>query len=373
MSSVASLILDTDADRLVREVEASLVTDTVVRSVLDRAAQREITLDEAQRSLLDDVAHGLGAALGEPTPDLGATRHTGYFVHGPAGRGKTWLLSTVFDAVPVPATAKRRVHFHTFFQKLQRRLGAQMSARTAIDQTVAELLDGVQVFLFDELHVHDPGAAALLNRLLDELSTRGTPTLVTSNYAPEELLPSPVFHHVMEPGIRILRERFTVRALDGGADYRRAAVATPATGFASGRWVAAADLDAGARRADLVLPDPEEAAYVLKDHHALKASAVRGSQVWFDFANLLEAPSVPEDYLELADQFTSWVLTGVPPLSRASRAARARFVMLLDVLVDRDLELTVLARVTRDELVDVPGVPADLFRAESRLALLNEG
>lgn len=376
----------------------------LVNSVIGAASARGITLDAAQSALLDDVAAIMSAVAVPQSPNAPVAPHLiGCFVHGPAGRGKTWLLSEVFDAIDVPESAKRRVHFHTFFQELQRRFGARMSARDAIEQTVAELLAGARVFFFDELHVHDPGGASLLNRLIAELVDRRIPTLLTSNYEPEGLLENPVFHHVVEPSVRLIRQHFGVRSLDGGTDYRTTASVTRA-GFASGRWITygpSGTAASAARAAGLTPPDPAESTTVLDGHRALRALAIRRgtgttggpsdnatesatesaavssptstAEVWFDFADLLEASSIADDFLELAADFDRWVLTDVPPLSAASREARQRFVSLLDVLVHANLPLTVLARTDRAGLVDIADPPPDLFRTVSRLALLQDG
>ena len=355
---------------------ASRLSDAVEHS----AGAKGIVLDRAQQQLLDEIAVLAGRWGGAHSP-------SGVFIHGPAGRGKTWLASEIFDAIDVPAAAKRRVHFHTFFQELQRRFGAQMTARDAIEATVAELLDGARVFFFDELHVHDPGGASLLNRLVAELVARRIPTLFTSNYEPEGLLANPVFHHVVEPSVRLIREHFAVRTLDGGSDYRSASPAAPAEhGFASGRWIAfgaSGSAASAARSSGLEPPHPHESTTVLGGHRALRALAVRRGEasggrtastaVWFDFADLLESPSIAEDYLDLAAEFDQWVLVDVPPLSQASREARQRFVSLLDVLVHADLPLTVLSRTDRAGLVDISDPPVDLFRTISRLALLRDG
>ena len=354
----------------------------IEHSVLDLARGRDMVLDADQRAVLTQLAQFLGRALAQqPAGPVGpagpvepaANEQVGFFVYGPAGRGKTWLHNAIMDAIvdslPLPAQAAQRVHFHTFFRHLQARFGALVSTREAIEQTVDELLAGTRVFFFDELHVHDPASASLLNRLLEELVTRRIPTLITSNYAPEALLPHRVYHHVMEPGIRLLRAHCAVVEMDGGADYRRMAPAPP-TAFASGMWVVSPDVALGAQLAGLEAPGPQEATSVLKDHHALRASAVRGRQVWFSFADLLEVPSIAQNYLDLVDFFDHLVVTHVPALSQVSRAARARWVNLLDVLVDQDCRLTVISSVPRDKLVDIADVPADLFRAESRLALL---
>lgn len=351
------------------EIAQTLPTQSVDTMLLEIESRTGTILDAPQRRLATAVIEFL-----HPTsqPSLALTHvPTGYFIYGPPGRGKTWLMTQLFEMAPYPAEARRHVHFHDFFRKLQQQLGPGTSMRNAIDATLTELLSGTELFFFDELHVHDPGSAALLNNLLAEIVQRGIPTLITSNYEPEGLLPDEMFHHVIEPSITILREQFVVHELDGGTDYR-SQVASRDGGFASGHWLTAP----GESTQDtllsigLIAPGNDEAVTVLEGHRALCASAVRGSQIWFDFASLLGTRSATHDYLELAQHYAAWVLLNVPRLSRMDPAARQRFVTLIDVLVERDRPLVVCSEVSREELVDIADPPPDLFRTQSRLQLL---
>ena len=347
-------------------------SETVIAQIENGASPSGMVLDSEQYRLADDVIAFLhSAATAGHTTELS---HAGYFVYGPPGRGKTWLMTQLFKTAPYPAETKRQVHFHDFFRSLQLQLGAKTSTREAIEATLEDLLTGTQLFFFDELHVHDPGSAVLLNRLLAAITEQGIPTLITSNYEPEGLLQEPAFHHVIEPGIKILREHFSVLTLDGGTDYRMQHVSRD-SGFASGSWlVAESDEQAtqALRSAGFVPPEPDEATTVVNGHRSLRARAVRGSQIWFDFADLLQARSVTSDYMELIDDYDQWILTGVPKLSDTDAASRQRFVTLIDVLVDRDLPLTVCAAVPRTQLADMEKPPPDLFRTLSRLALLDD-
>ena len=322
-------------------------------------------LDPQQRDLAESVRAFLGSKPKKSGP-------VGFYVHGPAGRGKTWLMTTLVDEAPMPDHAKRRVHFHEFFRQLQRQLGAHASTRSAINETVNTLLDGAGLLFFDELHVHDPGSAALLNTLLAEGVRRRVPMLITSNYEPEALLPNPMYHHVVVPGIQTVREHLLVRTLDGGVDYRQQNSGAD-HGFASGTWVDVTpdgDHDAALAELGFAAPADDEATEVLEGHRALRARCAREAEICFDFAELLEAPTTTRDFLDLADRYDTWVITGVPALSGFSRAARQRWVTLIDVLVDRDRALIVCSSVSRDALIDIDDPPTDLFRAQSRLALL---
>jgi len=345
--------------------------ETFINELEDTPRPGHLRLDTAQRSLVAEVHPFLqNASLSRSR----ALQPTGYFVYGPPGRGKTWLMTQLFEAAPFPSAAKRRVHFHDFFRELQQQLGHKISARQAIEATLHELLPGTQLFFFDELHVHDPGSAALLNNLLHDIAERGIPTLITSNYEPERLLSDPMFHHVIEPSVKILRDRFRIHILDDGTDYRSRHTAET-QGFAGGQWLVTErdeEVDAVLTAAGFTPPTPDEAVSVLAGHRALRASAVRGSQIWFNFADLLGKPSITTDYLDLVEQYDNWVLTHVPRLSQADPASRQRLVTFIDVLVDRDIPLTVCAEVPREALVDIGDPPPDLFRAQSRLQLLQE-
>ena len=346
------------------------ISEAVIAHIEDSTTPGGVVLDPEQRRLAEGV---IGFLHNVPTAGHPAKLgQSGYFVYGPPGRGKTWLMRQLFEAAPYPTESKRQVHFHDFFRGLQQQLGAKTSTREAIEATLQNLLTGTELFFFDELHVHDPGSAVLLNRLLAAITEHRIPTLITSNYEPEGLLQEPAFHHVIKPGIKILREHFSVVTLDDGTDYRLQHVSHDA-GFASGRWLV---VESGhtvyqtLRAAGLVPPKQAEATTVLNGHRALRALAVRGTQIWFDFADLLQARSVTSDFMELADGYDQWVLTGVPKLSNTDPASRQRFVTLIDVLVDRDIPLTVCTTVPRTELSSTEQPPVDLFRTMSRLALL---
>lgn len=139
-------------------------------AALDYLADRNIALDESQARAFDAIRAGLGAR-GRPQS---------FYLHGPAGRGKSLLLAAITAAGPARQT--RRVHFLSFFDE---------ASRTLIDRhydwpaTFDAVLGDSAVLCFDEFHVHDIADGIFLTRLLQEAERRRITLFTTSNYPPD--------------------------------------------------------------------------------------------------------------------------------------------------------------------------------------------
>lgn len=345
----------------------------------EQAAERDgLVLDAGQRAVAARLAE-LGEAL-----ERGGRRRwfgraaaepvRGVYLWGSVGRGKSWLSDTLFESVRVEE--KRRLHFHEFFRQFHAAYARHRDESRAGELAVAELLGDCRFLYFDEFHVHDAGDAMLMGRVVSSLMERGTTLLATSNYPPSGLLPNPVFHPLFEPTIALLERSLDVVGLTSGPDYRTAGAASRGrTGFAAGRYLRhSGDLKAlgAAPVPSPAPPRPEERRPVPVSHGTVEALAVRDDLVWFDFTDLCDRPNSTIDYLALAEAHPRWVLSGLPRLTEAGRDAAQRFANLVDVLCDRNVHLTLIGRTSLAEALAGDGLPTDVDRTASRLALLTE-
>ncbi|KOV79667.1 hypothetical protein ADL03_36475 [Nocardia sp. NRRL S-836] len=308
--------------------------------MLAHVAASGYELDAGQVRVIGELA-----GLGE--------RRRGVYLHGPVGRGKSFLADAFFDVLPV--RRKRRVHFHAFFHELHTRISSRLHERGAVAKALKELVGRCDVLAFDELHLHDVGDAMLMTRLLEELRARRVMVIATSNYPPHGLLPNPLYHDLFLPGIALVEELMDAVALDGEVDYRHLH-GRPRSRFETGTITTSADV-----------PGPPVVLEV--NGRAVTALGVAGRRIWFDFGDLCEKPTSTADHLALADRYDEWTVVDVPRLETRDREAQQRFANVVDVLVDRDARLTLVSEHPLAEIVG--GQALDLARTASRLELIN--
>ncbi|SEO33775.1 cell division protein ZapE [Pseudomonas sp. ok266] len=339
--------------------------DASAQSIRDyfrhKASGQGYTLSHSQQRVIECMAQQaslLLAANSRTTPSL--------YLFGAVGRGKSWLLDGFFQALPI--TQKRRLHFHQFFAQLHQGMFSHRLQDDALEVTLDELLQDCRVLCFDEFHVHDIGDAMLITRLFKALFKRRILLLVTSNYAPEGLLPNPLYHARFKPVIELINTHMQVMEVGGPHDYRSQTRHSAHQIFTQGHYVWPAT---PAQRTALDLPPAEAPAVALTvGTRQFQARFFEKRRVGFTFNDLCEQPTAVMDYLELCRRFDRWIIDDLPELAECSIAAQQRFINLIDVLYDQDKHLTLLGRFPLRESLD--GQAIDLARTRSRLGQLQE-
>jgi cell division protein ZapE len=89
--------------------------------------------------------------------------------------------------------------------------------------------------------------------------------------------------------------------------------------------------------------------------------------VWFDFRELCAGPRSQNDYLEIATQFHTILLSDVPELHVNMASAARRFTLLVDVLYDRHVKLIMSAAVPPEQIYTEGPLAHEFPRTVSRL------
>ena len=89
--------------------------------------------------------------------------------------------------------------------------------------------------------------------------------------------------------------------------------------------------------------------------------------IWFDFATLCKGARSQNDYLEIAREHHTLVLSNVPKMLSGNAAEARRFTWLIDVLYDHRVKLIVSAEVPAHELYTEGQNAHEFVRTVSRL------
>ena len=286
----------------------------------------------------------------------------GVYLYGGVGRGKSFLMDSLFHAVPL--ARKVRLHFHEFMREVHRELHELKGIADPIDELCRRMARRYRLICFDEFHVADVTDAMILLRLLEGLQKHRIGMVTTSNFHPEGLYPNGLHRDRILPAIALLKATMEIVNVDAGIDYRRRTL--------TDAKVYQCPLDAQAEAAltrlfgQLVEAHDEDPLLHI-EHREIRAKRRAGGVVWFDFATLCGGPRSQNDYLELATQFHTVFLSEVPemPIRLASEARR--FTWLVDVLYDRKVKLVISAAVEPEALYTEGPLAHEFPRTVSRL------
>jgi len=286
----------------------------------------------------------------------------GVYMYGGVGRGKSFLMDCFYEAVPLKR--KTRLHFHEFMREVHRELRDLQGTVNPLDVLGQNIAKRYKLICFDEFHVADITDAMILHRLLDALFDNGVGFVTTSNFKPDDLYPGGLHRDRILPAIELLNQELEVVNVDNGTDYRRRTLEqvdlyhTPL-----GPQADAAMTETFNRLAEAQDEDP-----VLHiEAREIRARRRAGGVVWFDFKSLCGGPRSMNDYLEIATQFHTVMVSDVPymPVNRASEARR--FTWLIDVLYDRRVKLVLSAEVPPEALYTEGPLAHEFPRTVSRL------
>jgi cell division protein ZapE len=324
-------------------------------------AKRGFTSDPAQLAALvplERLRAELTAAASAPLGKRllrGLTRDNGgaprgVYLWGGVGRGKTWLMDLFYSSLAI--AQKRRTHFYRFMQEVHADLKRLKGMQSPLEGVADKIAKKAQVICFDELFVSDIADAMILAGLFGALHKRGVALVFTSNVRPRDLYKGGLQRDRFLPTIALIEKHCDVMAVDGGVDYRlRQLTAAPIylpTGGADTQQKLEQLFD------DLSDEDVETGGTITVNHRKIKVLRESENVIWFDFAALCEGPRSPADYIAIASEYQSVIISGVPVLHDTADNAARRFISVIDEFYDRGVNV----------ILSAAGAPAELYKGE---------
>ncbi len=286
----------------------------------------------------------------------------GVYLYGGVGRGKSFLMDCFYNAIPLKR--KTRLHFHEFMREVHRELANLQGTVNPLDVLAQQIARKHRLICFDEFHVADITDAMILHRLLAALFENGVGMVTTSNFKPDDLYPGGMHRDRILPAIALLNANLDVINVDNGVDYRRRTLEQVKFYHVP----LGAQADAEMRETFAKLAEKQDENPVLHiEAREIHARRRAGGVVWFDFKTLCGGPRSQNDYLEIATQFHTVLLSDVPRMEIRMASEARRFTWLVDVLYDRRVKLIMSAEVAPEQLYTEGPLAHEFPRTVSRL------
>ncbi len=287
----------------------------------------------------------------------------GLYLWGGVGRGKTYLMDWFVQDLELPG--KRRLHFHHFMRDVHERMSRLPKQPDPLEVIAQDLCEEVRVLCLDEFLVTDITDAMLLHGLLAALFARGLTLVTTANTRPDDLYRNGLQRQQFLPAIDLLRHHTEIFELDGGSDYRLRALTQTGVFFVVE--------DAGPEQTQQRLTDyfdrltgghqfgghqTGETLYSVNGR-SFPVRRQGADVIWFDFDALCGGARSAADYIEIAREFHTVLLSDVPVLGPRHEAAARRFLHLVDEFYDQRVKLilstaTPIERLYGGGLIDFP-------------------
>ena len=287
----------------------------------------------------------------------------GVYLYGGVGRGKSFLMDCFYTAVPI--RRKTRLHFHEFMREVHRELRDLQGIVNPLDELAKRMAKRFRLICFDEFHVSEITDALILHRLLTALFEQGVGFMTTSNFKPDDLYPGGMHRDRILPAIDLLNANLEVVNVDNGMDYRSRTLEQ--IKMYHQPWGEKADTDMSEAFAKLA-ESPDEDPVLQIEAREIQARRKAGGVVWFDFKTLCGGPRSQNDYLEIATQFHTVLLSDVPSMPPRLSSEARRFTWLIDVLYDRRVKLIMSAEVAPDALYTEGPLAHEFPRTVSRIS-----
>jgi len=285
----------------------------------------------------------------------------GIYLWGAVGRGKSFLMDSFFNCAPV--ARKRRIHFHRFMQEIHHALRDKQGETDPVLSVARDIAGDTRLICLDEFHITDITDAMLMRRLLEGLFEQGVVLATTSNYHPDGLYPDGLQRSQFLPAIKLIKLNLEVVDVDGGTDYRLRELEK------AGIYHVGDVTDAVMERAFIGIARHEsgDSCELEIEGRIIRVRRHARGVAWFDFPELCDGPRGKADYIELARNYHTVLISGIPAFTSASADKLRRFIWLVDEFYDRRVKLIVTAQAHPEALYPCAESGGEFSRTVSRL------
>ncbi|KAH3668284.1 hypothetical protein OGAPHI_002038 [Ogataea philodendri] len=272
----------------------------------------------------------------------------GLLVNGEVGCGKSMLLNTFAESLPVKG--KLRVHYNNFILWVYSEIHNIYERRKRQDQSnhsflwleneflllevASKMVRNHHVLMLDEFMLPDLASAKIVKILFTYFFKLGGVLVATSNRLPEELY-STDFNKTQFHGFeRILKMRCQVFDMNSDCDYRMLMADQKVDPY----LVVKKDPQQQRVWEALIqglMPQETQSTTFVSYGREIRVPKHHNGVAYFDFEQLCgDSYYGPGEYISLASRFHTLVVDNIPVLTTRRRSEARRFITLLDSLYE---------------------------------------
>ena len=287
----------------------------------------------------------------------------GIYLWGDVGRGKTFLMDIFFQSLNL--NQKRRVHFHHLMSEVHTKLKEMKNIENPIDQITKSMSKNIQVLCFDEFFVEDIADAMILNKFLEGLFKYGITLVATSNSHPKDLYKNGLQRDRFLRAIKLIEENTSIINIGSGPDYRLKKINNKVE-FNS---IHDTETDQLLEKYfHLISPigcKKNEAITV----NGRKISSILSAEtiIWFDFHAICAGNRSTADYITIAKQYQTVIISNILILDKEKENEARRFIAMIDEFYERKVKIIISTEISYKDLYQGQKLSFEYKRTQSRL------
>jgi len=287
----------------------------------------------------------------------------GLYLWGGVGRGKSWLMNLFYEELAIEE--KNRIHFHHFMLDIHEKLSTLNKQKNPLQHIAKQLAKKYRVICIDEFIVTNITDAMILSELLHSLFKHEVCLVVTSNRVPDDLYLNGLQRERFLPAIELIKTHTEVFHLDGGIDHRSALLELSDVYYFPVVEDTFQQITQRMQELSITPVIKNKTLNILK--REIKTIHCSDEIAWFDFETICSAPRAAQDYIELAQQFNTIIVSNIPIMDEFSDDKARRFIYLIDELYDRNVKLIATAAAEPEKLYQGNMLEFAFHRTSSRL------
>ena len=286
----------------------------------------------------------------------------GLYVWGSVGVGKTFLMDIFYHCL----TAKKlRLHLHEFMERIHKELAKQQGRKNPLDDIAHQLARETHVVCLDEFFVFNIADAMLMKGLLSALFREKLCLVASSNVHPDDLYKNGLQRENFIPTIELIKQNTHIIHMPSHHDYRLEHIDQAGVFFTP--------LGVNAERL------METSFQHFSNHQPFSTDPIRlfdrtirirkktSTTIWFEFTDLCGIPRSQKDFLALAQQYRTFLISHIPIIRADQDNLITSFINLIDVFYDARVKVVISAEAPVEALYPEGKKRFDFARTQSRL------